>query len=345
MTFNMMLETSAPQHIAGNLSLQHPGLFSTMVEQAPIAISLTDPDARILYANPAFCRQTGYSLGELLNQNHRILASQQTPRSIYQELWQTLLQQMPWRGQLINRRRDGSLYLAEVDITPVVNKQGELEHYLAMQRDISASYALEQRLRNHTTMSEAVLNNIPAAVVVVNEQDQVVMDNLAYKTFCADCGGKELLTELDFSRRKSDLYAGQILPVVLRGAVRWLSVTCWTLPGVSEEASRYFIDTALPRTLVVITDCTQQQQQAEQGRLDRLKQEMTTGKLLAAIRESLDAALVQLNCPINMLAAARRLNGEDNHNVALDAAWREGEEALARLQRCRPSLDLEESAL
>jgi PAS domain-containing protein len=163
----------------------------------------------------------------MLNQNHRILASQQTPRSIYQELWQTLLQQMPWRGQLINRRRDGSLYLAEVDITPVVNKQGELEHYLAMQRDISASYALEQRLRNHTTMSEAVLNNIPAAVVVVNEQDQVVMDNLAYKTFCADCGGKELLTELDFSRRKSDLYAGQILPVVLRGAVRWLSVTCW----------------------------------------------------------------------------------------------------------------------
>ena len=345
MTFNMMLETSAPQHIAGNLSLQHPGLFSTMVEQAPIAISLTDPDARILYANPAFCRQTGYSLEELLNQNHRILASQQTPRSIYQELWQTLLQQMPWRGQLINRRRDGSLYLAEVDITPVVNKQGELEHYLAMQRDISASYALEQRLRNHTTMSEAVLNNIPAAVVVVNEQDQVVMDNLAYKTFCADCCGKELLTELEFSPRKSDLYAGQILPVVLRGAVRWLSVTCWTLPGVSEEASRYFIDTALPRTLVVITDCTQQQQQAEQGRLDRLKQEMTTGKLLAAIRESLDAALVQLNCPINMLAAARRLNGEDNHNVALDAAWREGEEALARLQRCRPSLDLEESAL
>jgi hypothetical protein len=46
--------------------------------------------------------------------------------------------------------------------------------------------------------------------------------------------------------------------VVLRGAVRWLSVTCWALPGVSEEASRYFIDTALARTLVVIADCTQQ---------------------------------------------------------------------------------------
>jgi hypothetical protein len=139
--------------------------------------------------------------------------------------------------------------------------------------------------------------------------------------------------------------AEQILPVVLRGAVRWLSVTCWALPGVSEEASRYFIDSALARTLVVIADCTQQRQQQEQGRLDRLKQQMTAGKLLAAIRESLDAALIQLNCPINMLAAARRLNGEGSGNVALDAAWREGEEAMARLQRCRPSLELESSAV
>jgi hypothetical protein len=139
--------------------------------------------------------------------------------------------------------------------------------------------------------------------------------------------------------------AEQILPVVVRGAVRWLSVTCWGLPGVSEEASRYFVDSAPARTLVVIADCTQQRQQQEQGRLDRLKQQMTAGKLLAAIRESLDAALIQLNCPINMLAAARRLNGEGSGNVALDAAWREGEEAMARLQRCRPSLELESSAV
>ena len=69
----------------------------------------------------------------------------------------------------------------------------------------------------------------------------------------------------------------------MRGAARWLSVTCWPLPGVSEEASRYFIDSAPARTLVVIADCTQQRQQQEQGRLDRLKQQMTAGKLLAAM--------------------------------------------------------------
>ncbi|MBP2198887.1 nitrogen fixation negative regulator NifL [Pantoea cypripedii] len=345
MTEHMMMDAAEPQAIARGLSQQHPGLFLTMVEQAPIAISLTDAEARIIYANPAFCRQTGYALDELLQQNPRLLASKQTPRIIYDDMWRTLHLRQPWRGQLINRRRDGSLFLVEIDITPVINACGELEHYLAMQRDISTGYALEQRLRNQMTLTEAVLNNIPAAVVVVDEQDQVVMDNLTYKTLCADCGGKELLTELDFSRRKKEFAEGAVIPVMLCGAVRWLRVNCWTLPGVSEEASRYFVDNSLTRTLVVITDHTQQQQQQEQGRLDRLKQHMTSGKLLAAIRDSLDAALIQLNCPINMLAAARRLNGTDHSNVALDSAWHEGEEAMARLQRCRPSLDLEHAAL
>ncbi|ACS84322.1 nitrogen fixation negative regulator NifL [Musicola paradisiaca] len=341
MTMNLMTESFPLGEIASHLSRQHPSLFSTVVEQSSVAISLTDPQARIVYTNPAFCRLTGYNLPQLLGQNHRILASQQTPVEVYQEMWQMLLSGRAWRGQLINRRRDGSLYLAEIDITPIVNSHGELEHYLAMHKDISASYALEQRLRNHMTLITAVLNNIPAAVVVVDGKDKVIMDNLAYKTLCADCGGKELLAVLDYPNNKAQLQGGLPMPVMMRGAVRWLTLGYWALPGVSEEASRYFTDAALPRTLIVITDCTELQQQQQQGRLDRLKQQMTNGKLLAAIRESLDAALIQLNCPLNMLAAARRLNGEDRSNVALESAWREGEEAVARLQACRPSLEFE----
>ncbi len=72
---------------------------------------------------------------------------------------------------------------------------------------------------------------------------------------------------------------------------------------------------------------------------------MTAGKLLAAIRESLDAALIQLNCPINMLAAARRLNGEGSGTWRWRPPGVKGEEAMARLQRCRPSLDLENPAV
>ncbi|MEL4886949.1 nitrogen fixation negative regulator NifL [Pectobacterium betavasculorum] len=341
MTINLIMESLPQGEIVSHLSRQHPALFSTVVEQSSVAISVTDPQARIVYTNPAFCRLTGFPLSQLLGQNHRVLASQQTPGEVYSDMWQTLLQGAAWRGQLINRRRDGSLYLADIDITPIVNAQGELEHYLAMHKDISASYALEQRLRNHMTLMTAVLNNIPAAVVVVDDNDRVLMDNLAYKTLCADCGGKELLSVLEYGKNKNVLREGKPLPVMVRGSVRWLMLGMWALPGVNEEASRYFTDSALPRTLVVITDCTEQQQQQQQGRLDRLKQQIANGILLAAIRESLGAAMVQLNCPLNMLAAARRLNGEDHSNVALESAWREGEEAMARLQACRPPLAFE----
>jgi PAS domain-containing protein len=58
MTLNMMLDNAVPEAIAGALTQQHPGLFFTMVEQASVAISLTDARANIIYANPAFCRQT-----------------------------------------------------------------------------------------------------------------------------------------------------------------------------------------------------------------------------------------------------------------------------------------------
>lgn len=341
MSMNLMTESFPLGEIASHLSRQHPALFSTVVEQSSVAISLTDPQGRIVYTNPAFCRLTGFSLSQLLGENHRILASQQTPHEVYQEMWHTLLQGEAWRGQLINRRNDGSLYLADIDITPIVNSQGELEHYLAMHKDISARYALEQRLRNHMTLTTAVLNNIPAAVVVVDENERVIMDNLAYKTLCADCGGQEVLAVLDYHNNKAALREGVPQPVSVRGMTRWLTLGIWALPGVNEEASRYFTDSALPRTLIVITDCTEQQQQQQQGQLDRLKQQITSGTLLAAIRESLDAALVQLNCPLNMLAAARRLNGGDRSSVALESAWREGEEAVARLQACRPSLAFE----
>ncbi len=109
MTLNMMLDNAAPEAIAGALIQQHPGCFYHGGTGLGGHL-LTDASAGIIYANPAFCRQTGYSLAQLLNQNPRLLASSQTPRAIYQEMWHTLLQRQPWRGQLINQRRDGGLY-------------------------------------------------------------------------------------------------------------------------------------------------------------------------------------------------------------------------------------------
>ncbi|MCG8707807.1 nitrogen fixation negative regulator NifL [Brenneria sp. 4F2] len=312
----------------------HAAVFHTVVEQSSVAISITDPQANIVYVNPAFCELSGYTRQTLIGANHNLLSSRHTPESVYQTMWDTISAGDSWNGQLINRRRDASLYLAEVTISPIINAQGEIEHYLGMHKDISERYALAQRVRNQMTLISAVLNNIPAAVVVVDGQQKIVMDNLAYKTLSADCGGLEPLLLLDCLNQQEP---STLLPLTVRGAQRWFSVSNWPLHAVNEEASLYFTDSALPRQLVVIVDCTEQQRQMTQARRTQLERQINVNKMMAAIRETLDAALIQLSCPLNMLSAALRLN-PDADSIALRSAWREGKEATARLTACRPSM-------
>ena len=88
-----------------------PRVFLEAVEQSPVAISITNTAANILYANSAFERMTGYSSAELIGKNQSILSYKVTPVEVYQDLWAHLTEQKPWNGVLINRRKDGTRYL------------------------------------------------------------------------------------------------------------------------------------------------------------------------------------------------------------------------------------------
>ncbi len=116
------------------------------VEQSASAIVITDLQARIEYANQAFVRSSGYSLEEVLGQNPRILHSGQTPRATYEDLWRHLRQGQIWRGELTNRRKDGSEYIESVMISPVFDEQGNPVNYLAIKEDITRRRLDEQRI-------------------------------------------------------------------------------------------------------------------------------------------------------------------------------------------------------
>ncbi len=94
-----------------------PRLFFEIVQQSPLAISITDENANILYVNPAFETLTGYDKDAILGENESILSHKQTPVEIYRELWSTIQEKRPWRGTLVNRRRSGEAYLAELHIS------------------------------------------------------------------------------------------------------------------------------------------------------------------------------------------------------------------------------------
>jgi PAS domain S-box-containing protein len=117
----------------------------TAIEQSPESIVITDTAARILYVNPAFERNTGYSRLEVIGQNPRLLKSGRHDADFYRKLWDTIAIGQVWQGRLVNRRKDGSLFTEDAIITPVRDAVGAITHYVATKRDISRELELEEK--------------------------------------------------------------------------------------------------------------------------------------------------------------------------------------------------------
>jgi len=153
-------------------------LKSSAVEAAANGILITDRAGRIIWANPAFSRLTGYEPAEAIGRNPRFLKSSQHTRRFYQELWDTILNGRIWQGEMINRRKDGTLYTEEQTITPVYGAQGQITHFIAVKQDITERRRMEEQLRR-TNKLEAIgrlaggvahdFNNILTAIMGYNE--------------------------------------------------------------------------------------------------------------------------------------------------------------------------------
>jgi two-component system sensor histidine kinase/response regulator len=123
--------------------------LSLAVEQSPNGIVITDADANIEYVNEAFEHISGYSSAELLDCNPRMLASGQTPAETFAAMWQTLVRGETWRGELVNRRKDGEIHTVATQIAPVRQADGRITHYLAIKEDVSEQKRLEAELDRH----------------------------------------------------------------------------------------------------------------------------------------------------------------------------------------------------
>lgn len=101
------------------------------------AVMITDASTRIVWVNEAFSRLCGYAPHELLGNSPDILNSGMQSKSFYALLWQTILSGKAWRGIITDRRKDGSLYTVDETITPLMNEQGVITHYIAIQQDMT----------------------------------------------------------------------------------------------------------------------------------------------------------------------------------------------------------------
>jgi len=191
-------------------------ILMTALASAPNGIVVTDRRGTILWVNQAFTSMTGYTADEAIGQNHRILSSGEHPPAFYQALWSTILAGRTWIGEIIDRRKDGVLYVVEETIAPVTNTAGEITHFVGIQQDITASQRahearreIEQRFRDLVENTSDWIWEVDADMRYVYASSKV-KELLGYTP--EEVLGKtpaDLMPAAEVERLKSDL--GQLL--------------------------------------------------------------------------------------------------------------------------------------
>ena len=207
------------QHSTNKLDLSNAFLMklSSAINQTEEAICITDKNGIIEFINPAFTRLSGFSLAETLGKPGSIQKSGKHDAAFYRALSSTIESGETWQNRIINKRKDGSLYPAMMTISPIINGQNEITHYIGLQQNLESHEKLEQQFYQAQKM-EAIgtlvggiahdFNNTLAAITgniflikdEISDRPEIVeqLDDLESLSFSAAEMIQQLLT---FSRR------------------------------------------------------------------------------------------------------------------------------------------------
>jgi two-component system cell cycle sensor histidine kinase/response regulator CckA len=159
-------------------------LANAALDAAADPVVITDRNGTIVYVNPAFSTVTGYSRAEALGRNPRLVKSGVHDLGLYRDLWNTVLAGGVWRGELINRRKDGRLYSEVQAITPVRNATGEITHFVAIKRDLTeekllhAQFLQAQKMESVGRLAGGIAHDFNNLITVINVTADLASLNL-----------------------------------------------------------------------------------------------------------------------------------------------------------------------
>lgn len=145
---------------------------SMALESAANAVVITDREGRITWANAAFTHLTGYAAAEAMGQTLSLLKSGKHDQAFYRELWETILSGQVWRGEIINRRKDGRLYTEEQTVTPVRDASGAISHFIGIKQDITERKRAEEALRENEEKFRNLVENTSDWVWEIDERNR-----------------------------------------------------------------------------------------------------------------------------------------------------------------------------
>ena len=154
---------------------------ATFLTQEGIAV--TDPEGTILRVNPAFTAMTGYSPEEAIGHTPAILKSKRHDAEFYRQMWQTVLAEGTWHGEVWNRRKDGDVYPQWLTITAVKDDAGSVTHYVGTFQDITARKQAEEEIRSLAFFDP--LTRLPNRRLLMDRLHQAMPSSARSGRFCA----------------------------------------------------------------------------------------------------------------------------------------------------------------
>ncbi|MBX3728434.1 MAG: response regulator [Candidatus Sumerlaeia bacterium] len=212
--------------------------LSAVVEQSPNSVMITEPDGTIVYVNPSFEQVTGYRSEEAVGKTPRLLKSGRHAPVFFRELWQTITAGEVWHGTIVNRRKDGTLYQEETEISPVRDPRGRIAGFVAIKRDVTDRMARDAQRRQSQKME--ALGTLAGGIA--HDFNNILQGILGYTEMAAEdlprdsvprahldevmMGGQraaELIRQiLAFSRQSEQTRQPIQLPGIVREALRLL---------------------------------------------------------------------------------------------------------------------------
>jgi PAS domain S-box-containing protein len=284
--------------------------LSRAVEQSPASVVITDPGGRIEYVNARFTDVTGYRADEVLGQNPRLLKSGAMSPETYAVLWQTITSGREWRGEFQNRRKDGQLFWELASISPIVDRNGRVTHFVAVKEDITEHKRDLERLAASEQRFRTLFETAPVGLALLGPDGHYLEVNQAYQAMLGTTAeeilrlGCQRLTHPDDAaegvRRFEELRAGRL--------------------GRSEHEKRYM----RPDGRIVWAHCVASAVKDSRGRLQyilSIVEDITARKRTAESRATLARLVLALSAAATSDAAAQAISAAATELFAWDACY------------------------
>ena len=283
-------------------------ILSQAVQQSPSSVLIIDPEGRVEFINHRFEEVTGYSASEVLGKDSAMFNAEQNDPDILNKIWQTVMAGKMWKGELLNRKKNGEMFWEHISVTPIRGPNGAIRHFLSSREDISLRKEYEEALEQKSHYD--VLTGLPNRTLVQDRLAEIISRREDKETLVA-----AMVVGLDNFKKVNDTFGHQEGDRLLLNAIE----------RIKDAVSK--IDYTIGRLggdefLVILDNCTKEQSELAASHINRA---FKTPFILESQAVSVTATVGVSLCPADGDSARTLLQNAD---VAMHRAKEDGRDTF-----------------